>query len=302
MRSLPLPPLEIARRSGSPTLEDYELIGRAVRDEIVRLLPPDWSPAGKRCLDFGCGSGRVLRHFLTDDAPGIELVGCDIYQGAIDWLRAHLCPPLRAFCNDEAPPLPLPSRSFDLVWATSVFTHITDHWAGWLLELHRLLKDDGLLVATFINEGFAAEVGESPWSDERIGMNVLAYGHPWDGGGPVVLHSLWWINEHWGRAFEIVEIRRSGFAGRGQGVVLLRKKPVSLSVCDLERVRPDDEREIAALRHNIVQLHRESQRHRDALALSEQRVAEGAAARAAYEASLSWRVTRPLRALGSIVG
>ncbi|MCA1697943.1 MAG: class I SAM-dependent methyltransferase [Actinobacteria bacterium] len=60
---------------------------------------------------------------------------------------------MHVFQTGEIPPLPQPDAYFDLVWATSVFTHISDHWSAWLLELHRLLKDGGLLIATFLGRG-----------------------------------------------------------------------------------------------------------------------------------------------------
>src|SRR3712207_8661275 len=48
-------------------------------------------------------------------------------------------------------------------------------------------------------------------SEARIGMTVLGYGHPWEAGGPMVLHSEWWIRAHWGRAFEIDYFQPGGF-------------------------------------------------------------------------------------------
>jgi len=50
---------------------------------------------------------------------------------------------------DAVPPLPFPDGTFDLIYAISVFTHITTHWAGWLLELHGLLRPEGVFIATF---------------------------------------------------------------------------------------------------------------------------------------------------------
>jgi len=38
----------------------------------------------------------------------------------------------------------------DLVWSVSVFTHLTDHWAGWLAELHRVLAPGGLAIVSFL--------------------------------------------------------------------------------------------------------------------------------------------------------
>lgn len=313
-----LPPVHLGARVGATHADNlalYEEFGLESHEEIVGLLPPDWSFEGKRVLDFGCGAGRTLRHFLRE-AEVCEVYGCDIDQESIEWLQQHLCPPLRVIQNAEVPPLPLAEGSLDLIWAISVFTHLTDHWSSWLLELHRLLADDGLLIATFNGPGTIAAVADESWDADRIGMNVLLRGNSWDVGGPAVLLSQWWIEEHWGRLFDIVTFREAGFAadfwrGRkpstwgGQGVLLAKKKPAHLSVEDLERIDGGEPREIAALRHNVQQLHRESFRAR---ADGDQARLEAAAGTAPveelerqlerFESSRSWRVTAPLRFVG----
>ncbi|MSO96201.1 MAG: class I SAM-dependent methyltransferase [Thermoleophilia bacterium] len=266
----PLPPLELAARVGGTHADayaGYEEFGEATRREIIRHLPADWSFADKRVLDFGCGAGRTLRHFLGEAAEG-SVAGCDIDVASIDWLEAHLSPPLKVFVAPDTPPLPLPEGELDLVWAISVFTHLTDTWSSWLAEIHRVLRDDGLLLATFIGPGAASWVTTEPWVEEGTGMNVLRYGQPWSLGGPMVMHSEWWLREHWGRAFEIVTLERDGFAtsNGGQGIVLMRKRPGAVSAPELERIAPDDTREIAALRHQVGQIHRESLEARTSLA------------------------------------
>ena len=60
-------------------------------------------------LDFGCGSGKVMRHFLPE-AARCELWGCDIDERSVDWINAELHPPLHAFANGEVPPLDQPRR------------------------------------------------------------------------------------------------------------------------------------------------------------------------------------------------
>ena len=70
-------------------------------------------------------------------------------------------------------------------------------------------------------------------------MNVLRNGQSWDLGGPMVLHSPWWIREHWGRAFDVLELQPHSFgtrAGDGHGVVLLQKQSRTVTREALERV------------------------------------------------------------------
>jgi SAM-dependent methyltransferase len=168
----------------------YQAIGRHSRARLERLLPADWSWEGKRVLDFGCGAGRTLRHFL-EEAEHAEFCGCDIDGPSIDWLTEHLAPPLHVFRSGELPNLPQPDGYFDLVYAFSVFTHLSDEWAGWLLELHRVLKPDGLLFATFLTEPHWQTYEQGAWDEDRVGMNVIKKWNPWDTGGPLVFHSEW---------------------------------------------------------------------------------------------------------------
>src|SRR6266496_1476631 len=97
---LPLPPSELVQRVGKIDDPDfaaaYEAIGRHSRERLERLLPPGWSWDGKHVLDFGCGAGRTLRHFLKEAEEG-EFYGCDIDRASIAWLAEHLSPPLRVF-------------------------------------------------------------------------------------------------------------------------------------------------------------------------------------------------------------
>ena len=124
-------------------------------------------------LDFGCGAGRTLRHFLEEAENG-SFHGCDIDAPSIAWLESNLSPPLHVFANGEEPPLPLETASLDLIWAISVFTHISDHWAAWLVELHRLLRDDGLLIATILGPGLSEE-----WTEATPDPRVARRGHRW---------------------------------------------------------------------------------------------------------------------------
>ncbi|HZO05200.1 MAG TPA: class I SAM-dependent methyltransferase [Solirubrobacterales bacterium] len=269
----------------------YEESGRDHRALIESLLPDDWSWEGRRTLDFGCGVGRIMRQFAPE-ADSAEFWGCDLDRPSIDWLNRNLEPPFHFFVSDEEPDLPQEDGFFDLIYAFSVYTHFTDNWAAWLLEHHRVLKDDGLLLVTFLGEGMTDTLIGEKWDEDRIGMNPLLYGNSWELGGPIAFNSEWWIRAHWGRAFEILELRPHDGSDPpyGHGIALMRKKPVSLTVEDLKALEPDEPREILAIQHNVEQLRDDTLRLREALAQQEQRL------RGEYERSASWRATAPARA------
>jgi SAM-dependent methyltransferase len=225
-----------------------------------------------------------------------------------------------ALAAAEAPPLPHPDASFAEIEARSAFTHLTDDWAEWLLEVRRLLADGGRLVVGLASPaGFEALTGTS-WDEGRLGMTVLsALDRP---DRRVVFHSEWWLRTRWGRAFEVVSI--------GQGDerrIVLTTRDGRLTADDLRRPEPGDDRELAAAQANASylgdQLDRASQSHRRELeaqredmhrelmrrsfAAADAEWARGgpgspaALVAAEYEATTSWRMTKPLRALGGLL-
>jgi SAM-dependent methyltransferase len=213
------------------------------------------------------------------EASEAELWGCDIDEASIRWMQESLCPPLHAFANAADPPLDQPDASFDLVWAISVFTHIATGWSEWLMELHRILKPEGLLLVTFMGRGMSEEIAREPWDESRVGMNVIKYGQSWDAGGPMVLHSPWWIEEHWGRAFDVVSITPDGFASKpwlDHGCVVMRPRSPRVDASALEALDPTDPREPPALAHNVEQLLREARQLRGDLDYLDSKLQESA--------------------------
>ena len=236
-------------------LRSYERAGAELRDAIVALLPPGWSFAGRRALDFGCGAGRVLRHFAAE-AETAELWGCDLNRAAIEWIEENLVPPFHALANDAEPPLPFPDGHFDLIWAYSVFTHLGESWSRWLCELHRLLSADGVLIATVATGEMATTFTGRRFDGDRVGMLVRSPGAAWNVGGPFVVHSQWWIQAHWGRAFEVVHfgpIGTSDPAPLRQTAAVMRRRDVSVRPEDLEAPEAE-KREIEARREQLRDL------------------------------------------------
>jgi SAM-dependent methyltransferase len=261
---LPTPPPELAAYVAACSEDDpvalYLEHGAALAAQLVARLPADLELDGRRVLDFGCGSGRFLRH-LVNAGTGAVFEGADIDAACIEWLARHLPPPHAALRNDPDPPLPRPDGHYALIYATSVFTHLTDSWSAWLCELHRLLEDGGVLIASVLDEAGGRYFDEDPWDDRKIGMLVLGPGRPWAAGGPMVLHSEWWIRAHWGRAFEVLDIHPGRGTVFGQGLVVLRKRVAQTGPPTpelLERIEPDEPREVSALVHALRRSHAES--------------------------------------------
>ncbi len=147
----PLPPASLRRRWAAGA-EEYLHGGRRDVETILDTLrETGTSPDSvERILDFGCAEGRMLRHLL--DGGHRELWGVDINAERITWCQQHLTPPLRVATTTTMPHLPFADGYFDLIYAISVFTHISELADAWFLELLRVLRADGHLYLTIHDE------------------------------------------------------------------------------------------------------------------------------------------------------
>jgi SAM-dependent methyltransferase len=297
LETAPYPPMELADRVfgignwTSDPMRTYTEMGAQTRRVITSLLPDDWSWEGKRALDFGSGAGRTLRHFLPE-AEQAEFWGADIDLASIEWMQANLSPPLNAWHANPIPPLGLEHGTFDLIWSVSVFTHLTQTSSAWLLELHKLLKPGGYLIPSYMGRWISEFFTGATWDEDRTGRTMLRHTWPWEKGGPAVLISDWWMREHWGRAFEIVDVAPQV---HNMSWPLLRKRDVEITTAELD-APADDPREYEALMTNIRLLQREismiEEENRQKSEALEARI------RDEYEGSTSWRMTAPIRAAG----
>ena len=129
--------------AGHFDLEEYYESGRAHAELLKEVLSKnDFRVERFRSiLDFGCGCGRVIRHWRG--LPITDLRGSDYNPRLVEWCRDSL--PFAEFrVNELVPPLPYGPQELDFVYAISVFTHLTEELQhSWMRELERVLAARG---------------------------------------------------------------------------------------------------------------------------------------------------------------
>ncbi len=158
--SLPVPPENLHCVGDG----DFLAIGREFLDHLIRhadLTPTD------TVLDVGCGVGRIAVQLTQHLAPEGQYIGFDVGAAGIAWCQHHVAPlhPGFAFVHlnlfhplyNPAGTLsathqrwPVPSASIDVVFLTSVFTHLTAaETRQYLREIARVLKPGGRCLGTW---------------------------------------------------------------------------------------------------------------------------------------------------------
>ena len=155
---LPLPPARLRAQVG-PLHADPQFFlesGRHNAELIRSVLQEAGSSVDElgALLDWGCGCGRVLRHW--PDLPQTRVFGCDIDRRMVDWCNEHL-PFAEVALNDLSPPLPYADSTFDLVYAFSVMTHLSEELQhAWIDECRRVLRPGGFLLFSTLGEYYAS--------------------------------------------------------------------------------------------------------------------------------------------------
>lgn len=146
---LPLPPPELIRITvANEDSERFYASGQEGAAWIVSLLNELGTPIESvgSLLDFGCGAGRVLRHWKR--VPGVRVIGADYNPVLVAWCREHLRFAQVAQVSPDMT-VPIPASSLGLIYALSVFTHLAEaQQAACTTEFTRLLRPGGLLLLT----------------------------------------------------------------------------------------------------------------------------------------------------------
>jgi SAM-dependent methyltransferase len=143
--------------SGDHALRDGMLVYRLVKT-IFEAVAGDLGSC-RAILDFGCGWGRVTR-FLLRDVEAAKVWGVDHYDKSIE-----ICKQTNRWQNflqiKPFPPTAFANSTFDLIFAYSVFSHLSEAaQRAWVEEFARLLRPGGVLIATTWDRELIVRCGE----------------------------------------------------------------------------------------------------------------------------------------------
>lgn len=115
---------------------------------LIDEIKPYCDIARLNVLDWGCGPGRVVRHLPSLLSTESKVWACDYNEAYVRWCESNLNG-IEFFKNELSPPLILPDRLLDFIYGLSIFTHLSEekHYL-WINEMHRLLRDEGILLIT----------------------------------------------------------------------------------------------------------------------------------------------------------
>ena len=209
----------MVRVAGSANRDWFVCNGQLAYEAIVAHAPLQES---HDVLEFGCGCGRIARHWQNFNG---SFVGSDLDEPAVRWCRRNLSF-ARFKVNGLEPPLIFGDESFDLVYAISVFSHLTAPLQiGWRNELRRVLRPGGLLLLTTQGSSYLRVLKSEEADRFSRGELVVRWGDEAGTNLCRAYHPESYLRDTFARGFEFVRLEPEGALGTPtQDLVVLRKE------------------------------------------------------------------------------
>lgn len=124
-------------------------------------------PANANILEIGCGTGELWKECADRLPEGWALTLTDLSDGMLDAAWRNLLVIKRGikFEKMDTQSIPHADKTFDAVIANHMLYHVPDRKKA-LMEIWRVLKDDGVLFASTLGENYMHEMWDVL---ERIG-------------------------------------------------------------------------------------------------------------------------------------
>lgn len=163
-------------RSNEGLSDDQSYIN-SVREQLGSLSRYCQFTSQTNILDFGCGQGRLANGIILQNVAIGHYCGIDTNKESINWCQRWIQKYNKTFnfiqvsahnerYNIEAkshPPLPVPSKSFNIVFLNSVFSHmLVPDVIFYLSQLYNSLSNGGVMYLTAFIEEDVPNVEENP--------------------------------------------------------------------------------------------------------------------------------------------
>ncbi len=154
-------------------------------------------------LDFGCGVGRIMRHWSSTRGPAWH--GTDYNPQLIDWCREHL--KFSQFnVNTLSGKLPYGDKTFDFIYAYSVFTHLNEELQFfWIGELSRILKPGGYIYFTTHGDYYLQTLKLEERERFQNGQPVIREQQESGSNFCAVFHPRQYVHETIARGFDVID-------------------------------------------------------------------------------------------------
>jgi SAM-dependent methyltransferase len=224
---VPLPPGKlIFLVAGHRDPEVFLETGRATMEAIRRLLNKHDVKIEQfdDVLDFGCGVGRIMRHWSSTQGPRWH--GTDYNPELVEWCRNNL--KFAEFrVNTLSGQLPYETGSFDFIYVFSVFTHLNEPLQFfWIKELSRVLRPGGYLYFTTHGDYYVPQLAPDELKQYRSGQLVVREQQRSGENICAVFHPVTYVHKKLARNFTVVDFVPGGEQSDSLHDVHLLRKPV----------------------------------------------------------------------------
>jgi len=183
-RVVPLPGSELMHWTGSPSLENFLLVGESWAKFIDTVMRERGMSGPRLLLDIGCGCGKTARQLLMN--PNLSYIGFDIMKDAIVWseqafksyadryrfvhfdgISQHYNPGGTIRADEYV--FPCGDGEADVIFAASLFTHLFENdCRHYLAQTARVMKPGGVAILSIHDDGPSVRYGGS---EERVAIH-----------------------------------------------------------------------------------------------------------------------------------
>jgi SAM-dependent methyltransferase len=223
-----LPPDDLAYDAyGFLNWEQYWTSGIETATLLSSILLREFSDQHpRRLLEWGCGPARIVRHIpeMLNASGNWCVFGTDYSSATVRWCRDNITGVVFSE-NGLEPPLPYGTMSLDAVYCISVFTHLSEAMqCAWAKELARVLREGGVLIASFHGDATRSHLIASEQRRYDCGQAVVR-GHVAEGKRTfVAYHPPDFVRKLLSPEFEIVSQQTSPVPSLGLQDLYVAKK------------------------------------------------------------------------------